>query len=85
MDWQFSARATRFAPNIFNLLKELKQQRLREGAPVFDLSVGTPDFPVAEHIRSAAARAALDPDNYKYSLGDLPQLTRCLLYTSRCV
>ena len=43
---------------------------------MFDLSVGTPDFPVAEHIRSAAARAALDPDNYKYSLGDLPQLTR---------
>ena len=43
-----------------------------------DLSVGTPDFPVAEHIRAAAAQAALDPENYKYSLGDLPELTQAV-------
>lgn len=78
MDWRFSQRALRFRPNIFNVLKDLKQEREREGAWVCDLSVGTPDFPVAEHIRLAASQAALDAQNYKYSLGDLPELTRAV-------
>ena len=75
MNWQFSQRAKRFQPNIFNVLKDLKGQRLSGGEWVCDLSVGTPDFPVAEHIRAAAAQAALDAENYKYALGDLPELT----------
>ena len=75
MNWQFSQRAKRFQPNIFNVLKDLKGQRLSSGEWVCDLSVGTPDFPVAEHIRAAAAQAALDAENYKYALGDLPELT----------
>ena len=78
MDWQFSRRALRFQPNIFNVLKDLKGERLARGEWVCDLSVGTPDFPVAEHIRAAAAQAALDPENYKYSLGDLPELTQAV-------
>ena len=78
MDWQFSRRALRFQPNIFNVLKDLKEERLARGEWVCDLSVGTPDFPVAEHIRAAAAQAALDPENYKYSLGDLPELTQAV-------
>ena len=56
MDWQFSRRALRFQPNIFNVLKDLKGERLARGEWVCDLSVGTPDFPVAEHIRAAAAQ-----------------------------
>ena len=28
MDWQFSRRALRFQPNIFNVLKDLKEERL---------------------------------------------------------
>ena len=78
MDWRFSRRALRFQPNIFNVLKDLKQDRLARDEWVCDLSVGTPDFPVAEHIRAAASRAALDPENYKYSLGDLPELTQAV-------
>ena len=78
MNWQFSRRALRFQPNIFNVLKDLKGERLARGEWVCDLSVGTPDFPVAEHIRAAAAQAALDPENYKYSLGDLPELTQAV-------
>lgn len=75
MDWRFSQRALRFGPNIFNVLKDLKQQRLARGEWVCDLSVGTPDFPVAGHIREAAAQAAREPESYKYALGDLPELT----------
>ena len=78
MDWRFSQRALRFQPNIFNVLKDLKGERLTRGEWVCDLSVGTPDFPVAEHIRKAAAQAALDAENYKYALGDLPELTQAV-------
>ena len=58
MDWQFSRRALRFQPNIFNVLKDLKGERLARGEWVCDLSVGTPDFPVAEHIRARGLRPA---------------------------
>ena len=38
------------------------------------MSVGTPDFEPAPHIVKAVAEAASKPENYKYSLRDLPEL-----------
>ena len=70
----FADRTQAFGPNIFTILEEKRQERLRAGKPVFNLSVGTPDMPPAPHIMEAVAQAALDPENYKYTLGDGPDL-----------
>ena len=36
--------------------------------------MGTPDFPVFDHIRKALVEAAQDPEKYHYTLRDLPEL-----------
>ena len=43
---------------------------------MYNLSVGTPDFPPAQEVMDAVVKAAQDPANYKYSLKDLPGLIR---------
>lgn len=74
MDICFSRRAESFQPNIFNILNERKNRRLAEGKDVYNLSIGTPDFPVERHIMEAVSQAALDPENYKYAISDSPEL-----------
>ena len=36
--------------------------------------MGTPDFPPAPHVMQAMEEACRNPENYKYSLRDLPEL-----------
>lgn len=79
MNIEFSERANRFGSNIFNTLDQYKSERLRQGKPVYNLSVGTPDYSPAAHIMEAVSKAALDPENYKYSLGDTPELKQAVI------
>ncbi|MFU0827222.1 MAG: LL-diaminopimelate aminotransferase DapL [Lachnoclostridium sp.] len=79
MKIEFSERANRFGSNIFNTLNEYKNQRLLEGKPVYNFSVGTPDFKPESFIMEAVSKAALEPDNYKYSLGDTPELIKAVI------
>ena len=44
------------------------------GRTIYNLSVGTPDFAPAPHIMEALVSAAQDPENWKYSLRDLPEM-----------
>ena len=44
MTIQFSERANRFGSNIFNVLNDYKNKRLEKGKPVYNFTVGTPDF-----------------------------------------
>lgn len=60
--------------NIFNQLDEKKRQLAARGVDVINLSIGTPDFQPDRHVMQAVAEAALQPDNYKYSLNDTPEL-----------
>ena len=60
---------------IFNQLDERKRALLASGKDVINLSIGTPDFQPDLHVREAVSRAALDPEQYKYSLNE----TRALL------
>ena len=46
----------------------------RRGKTVYNLSIGTPDFLPEPHIVEALSRCASDPKNYRYSLGDTPEL-----------
>ena len=60
--------------NIFNRLDERKRALIAGGADVINLSIGTPDFQPDEHVMQAVSRAALDPEQYKYSLTETPAL-----------
>ncbi|MDR1815658.1 MAG: aminotransferase class I/II-fold pyridoxal phosphate-dependent enzyme [Clostridiales Family XIII bacterium] len=62
-------------PNILQVLNALRVRILAGGGEVIDLSAGTPDLPPAPHVMRAVSEAAADPENYKYVLRDLPDLT----------
>lgn len=69
-----AARLDHFQTGIFAELNELKNQVEAEGKKVYNLSVGTPDFEPPQHVIQAVQEAAGKPENYKYSLQDLPEL-----------
>ena len=74
MELQFAKRMESFQPGIFNVLNDKKNEMIRQGRQVYNLSVGTPDFLPDEHVMRAMQEACKHPDNYKYSLGNLPAL-----------
>ena len=74
MEIKFAGRMDDFQPSIFNVLDDRKRERLAQGKPVYNLSIGTPDFRPESHIVQALAQAASDPNNYRYSLGETPEL-----------
>ena len=71
-------RMEEFQPGIFNVLDERRQQRLAQGLPVYNLSIGTPDFLPEPHVVQALAQAASQPANYRYSLTELPELVEAV-------
>ena len=74
----FSERAMKFQAGIFAVLDEKKRKLQKEGRTIYNLSVGTPDFPTPSHIMEAVSEAAKDPENYKYSLTDRPFLLKAV-------
>ena len=74
MEFQFSKRAESFQPNIFNILNEKRQALIESGKKIYNMSVGTPDFPPAQHVLDVVSEAAKNPEEYKYSLGDTKEL-----------
>lgn len=85
MDFEFSHNLEYFQTGIFNILEEKKQELIKEGKKVFNLSVGTPDFKPDKHVINALIEAAKDTDKWKYSLGDLDELLKavCSYYKKR--
>lgn len=82
---QFSKRMDRFGDEIFASLNDRRLALEKAGKTIYNLSVGTPDFPIPEHIQNALIDAAKDPENWKYSLRDIPQLLEsvCTYYKKR--
>ena len=50
MNVTFSEKANRFDKSIFTVLNEKKEELIRQGRKVYNLSIGTPDFKPASHI-----------------------------------
>ena len=71
---EFSKRLELFSPEIFAALNDRKVALEAEGRTLYNLSVGTPDFPTPPHIKQALVEAAAKDENWKYSLRDLPEL-----------
>ena len=74
MSIQFADRMKDYEAGIFQVLNEKKDAAEKQGKKIYNLSVGTPDFPPAEHIVNAVVEAAKKPENYKYALVDIPEL-----------
>lgn len=74
MKFHFAEHLDSFEAGIFAILNEKKEELLRQGREVYNLSVGTPDFQPAPHVMEAFCKACQDPENYKYSLVDMPEL-----------
>ena len=59
---------------VFNILNEKRQALIESGKKIYNMSVGTPDFPPAQHVLDVVSEAAKNPEEYKYSLGDTGEL-----------
>ena len=79
MKLTFASRMKDYEEGIFQVLNEKKNELLAQGRTVYNLSVGTPDFKPAQHIMDAVVEAAKKPENYKYALADLPELTESVI------
>lgn len=75
MDIQFAERMKDYAAGIFQVLNDKKDEAEKNGRKIYNLSVGTPDFPPAAHVVNAVVEAAKKPENFKYALVDIPELT----------
>lgn len=79
MNLKIADRMKDYEEGIFQLLNEKKEEVERKGKKVYNLSVGTPDFPTDAHIMEAVTKAAQDPANYKYALKMLPELSKAVI------
>lgn len=82
---QVASRMQDFEEGIFQVLNQKKNEWIAQGRKVYNFSVGTPNFKPQPCIMEAVQKAAQDPDNYKYALVDLPELTQAVIdrYRSR--
>ncbi|WP_244832937.1 aminotransferase class I/II-fold pyridoxal phosphate-dependent enzyme [Clostridium sp. BJN0001] len=74
MNLTFSKNLDYFQTGIFNILNEKQQELIKNGMKVYNLSVGTPDFKPDNHVIDALVKSAQNPNDWKYSLGDSPEL-----------
>lgn len=70
----FSKRMAQFGDEIFAAMNQRRVALEAQGRTLYNLFVGTPDFPVSERVRKAFCEAAADPENWKYSLRDTPEM-----------
>lgn len=75
---EFADRMKDYEEGIFQVLNEKKEEAVKQGKKIYNLSVGTPDFKPAEHVMKAVIEAAKKPENYKYALIDIPELTEAV-------
>ena len=74
MEFHFAKRMDLFQEGIFSQLDARRRELEQQGRKVYNLSVGTPDFPPAPHVMQALTEAASRPENWKYALSDRPEL-----------
>lgn len=78
MNIEFSKNLTHFEAGIFNVLDQKKDEIIKKGNKVYNLSVGTPDFEPDKHVINALLDSASKPEDWKYSLGDSQELFNAL-------
>lgn len=67
-------RLEHYETGIFASLDEKKEQLLKQGKTIYNLSIGTPDFAPHKSVMEAFSKACLDQENYKYAMTEIPLL-----------
>lgn len=79
MEIKVASRMKDYEEGIFQVLNEKKEELQKKGKKVYNLSVGTPDFAPSQWVIDAVVEAAKKPENYKYSLRDIPELVQAVI------
>lgn len=85
MEFQKAKRLEHFKTGIFAALDEKKDQMIKQGRTIYNLSIGTPDFCPPKSVMEAVSKACTQPENYKYAMTDMPELQEelCRYYKTR--
>lgn len=75
---QASQRLDRFGVEVFASLNNKLLALKAQGKTIYNMSVGTPDFKPYDHVVEALTQAAQNPEMWKYSLRDLPELKQAV-------
>lgn len=75
---QASQRLDRFGAEVFASLNNKLLALKAQGKTIYNMSVGTPDFKPYDHVVEALTQAAQDPEMWKYTLRDLPELKQAV-------
>ena len=74
MEIKNAERLDRFETGIFAALDAKKDELIKSGRKIYNLSIGTPDFPPPRAVVDALKSAADNPESWKYTLVDSPEL-----------
>lgn len=75
---QASQRLDCFGAEVFASLNNKLLALKAQGKTIYNMSVGTPDFKPYDHVVDALTQAAQNPEMWKYSLRDLPELKQAV-------
>ncbi|MCI6471746.1 MAG: aminotransferase class I/II-fold pyridoxal phosphate-dependent enzyme [Collinsella sp.] len=75
---QASQRLDHFGAEVFASLNNKLLALKAQGKTIYNMSVGTPDFKPYDHVVDALTQAAQNPEMWKYSLRDLPELKQAV-------
>ena len=74
MEIKNAKRLDCFETGIFAALDAKKEELIKQGRKIYNLSIGTPDFEPPKCVVDALKSAAEDAKNWKYTLTDSPEL-----------
>ncbi|MDA8170019.1 MAG: LL-diaminopimelate aminotransferase [Nitrospiraceae bacterium] len=63
---EMSSRVRHLPPYLFAEIDRLKQEELKKGVDIIDLSIGDPDIPTSSHIVESLRKAAGNSRNHRY-------------------
>ncbi len=66
VSFEFSSRIKHLPPYLFASIDKMKQQALRTGADLIDLSIGDPDIPTPSTVVTAMKKAVEKPAHHRY-------------------
>src|SRR4030067_3582995 len=61
-----SHRVKDLPPYLFAAIDKMKQEAVRKGVDLIDLSIGDPDIPTPKHIVQKMKKAVENPEDHRY-------------------
>ncbi|RMG68013.1 MAG: aminotransferase class I/II-fold pyridoxal phosphate-dependent enzyme, partial [Nitrospirae bacterium] len=66
MKVELAKRVKTLPPYLFARIDRMKEEAVKKGVDVIDISIGDPDMPTPGHIIEAMKRAVEKPENHRY-------------------